>query len=154
MFKKREIKGSLRLVSKKSSDELPEDDTLPSDELDLDSLADVRFRQEQRKKSKPLFSEIPTEDTKLSKTRKSDSIKSIEAAMDSQFTSTVQSYEKLNSHDAIMEKYINEKLAIIRYVFYKRLDISLTSPVADLIAPLAQAQIKRTPPTQPLQKQM
>lgn len=110
MFKKREVKGQLR----KTRDEA-EDEKIDDDEKVEDIIVDIKNRQLQRKKVKYDFSEIPDADSGTSKVHKpSEMSKSIQAMMGSQFAVKVEDSNKFNAHEKIMEKYINEKLGLIK----------------------------------------
>lgn len=112
MFKKRESKGQLRKANDEDSDN--EEEKSDDVEGEIGDISLIKARQNQRKKMKYDFSEIPMTDSKKSKVhRPSETSKSIQAMMGSQFAVKYEDSNKFNAHENIMEKYINEKLGLI-----------------------------------------
>jgi hypothetical protein len=114
MFKKRNIKSNLRKFNEETSlDGRNSDD----DVIDLDGFAEVKNRQIQRKRIKHDFSEIPEPQDFLKSANKSNAVKSIEEMIGSQFTVKAENNSNYNNHEKLMEKYINDKLGLLRYDF-------------------------------------
>jgi hypothetical protein len=112
MFKKREVKGNIRRKVE-THDDSPDADN-EDDELNFNAIADVKDRQQQRKRIKHEFTELQHIDGSHTKSQgKSEAVKSIESMMDNQFLAKSRDDHKVITHEGIMEKYISEKLGLL-----------------------------------------
>ena len=115
MFKKREPKGNSRKNVDKSDESNDKDGS--DDEVDFSAIAEVKDRQNQRKRVKHEFSELPLIDDSNSKSlKKSEAVKSIETMITNQFSVTKSQGDRngILTHEAIMGKYISDKLGVAK----------------------------------------
>lgn len=115
MFKKREPKHNIRKNIDQSDESNNKDKS--DDEVDFNAITKTKDLQNQRKRVKHEFSELQLVDDSNSKSlKKSEAVKSIESMITNQFSVTKSQADRngVVTHEAIMEKYISDKLGIAK----------------------------------------